>query len=230
MSSEEHEKNECGICLDALTDPILLPCGHSFCAKCLDDWKSKYGNAALNGEADLNRKCPLCRENIPPSREMVVQLNAFRKAKTVCERSGDYSSTDYKSYVDAVESIEAEIGEWDGKTVLAEASSYEHVELPEYVAKAAMKGDIGQVVRWLNQGQGRIDARCLSLCNSSLLHFAASEGHCNFSSILLQRGAKVNIKNAGGRTPLHARLDRLTRAKIDLTLLLLQWGGDVDCL
>ena len=43
QSAKEREEEECGICLDALTNPVALPCSHKFCSECLNGWKSKYG-------------------------------------------------------------------------------------------------------------------------------------------------------------------------------------------
>ena len=31
----------CGICLEDSKDPLDLPCGHSFCEGCLDEWRSR---------------------------------------------------------------------------------------------------------------------------------------------------------------------------------------------
>ena len=67
----KEEEEECGICLDVLTNPIALPCRHKFCSECLNGWRSKYGNK-IGGEDERNSKCPLCREKIPPSKEMIA--------------------------------------------------------------------------------------------------------------------------------------------------------------
>uniref|UniRef100_A0A8C4XHA5 Uncharacterized protein n=1 Tax=Erpetoichthys calabaricus TaxID=27687 RepID=A0A8C4XHA5_ERPCA len=43
----------CSVCLDTLTDPITIPCGHNFCLKCLTDcWDHSQVCS-----------CPQCREN-----------------------------------------------------------------------------------------------------------------------------------------------------------------------
>uniref|UniRef100_A0A8C4STI5 Tripartite motif-containing protein 16-like n=1 Tax=Erpetoichthys calabaricus TaxID=27687 RepID=A0A8C4STI5_ERPCA len=43
----------CSVCLDTLTDPVTIPCGHNFCLKCLTDcW-----------DQSQECSCPQCREN-----------------------------------------------------------------------------------------------------------------------------------------------------------------------
>ncbi|XP_039608403.1 E3 ubiquitin-protein ligase TRIM47-like [Polypterus senegalus] len=47
------DKFTCSVCLDTLTDPVTIPCGHNFCLKCLTDcW-----------EKSQESSCPQCREN-----------------------------------------------------------------------------------------------------------------------------------------------------------------------
>ena len=46
----EEKDNECGICLDKLTNPLRLPCGHEFCTECLNEWRPKYGAAKFQGD------------------------------------------------------------------------------------------------------------------------------------------------------------------------------------
>jgi hypothetical protein len=50
------EEEECPICMETGVE-IVLPCTHSFCAKCYEDWKSQ------------NPTCPFCREDIVTSLE-----------------------------------------------------------------------------------------------------------------------------------------------------------------
>ncbi|KAG2463450.1 TRI25 ligase, partial [Polypterus senegalus] len=41
----------CSVCLDTLTDPVAIPCGHSFCLKCLTDYWDQSQECS----------CPQCR-------------------------------------------------------------------------------------------------------------------------------------------------------------------------
>ena len=82
MEESAKREEECGICLDALTNPVALPCSHKFCSECLDGWRSKYG---ASGDDEMNQKCPMCREKIPPSKEMINQLNSLRSMTSIME-------------------------------------------------------------------------------------------------------------------------------------------------
>lgn len=52
-----HEKAtfECGICLDLLSKPCTVACGHNFCQACLSD---------LQRATTFGAKCPLCRASL----------------------------------------------------------------------------------------------------------------------------------------------------------------------
>lgn len=53
---------KCPICLESYEDPRMLPCLHSFCQKCLNDYIEK-----LRMGPDQNFfTCPVCREEIYP--------------------------------------------------------------------------------------------------------------------------------------------------------------------
>lgn len=46
---------ECGVCLQPFCHPVVLSCGHSFCAECIQEWQS-----ARAGDGML-LTCPTCR-------------------------------------------------------------------------------------------------------------------------------------------------------------------------
>uniref|UniRef100_A0A8C4RPV1 E3 ubiquitin/ISG15 ligase TRIM25-like n=1 Tax=Erpetoichthys calabaricus TaxID=27687 RepID=A0A8C4RPV1_ERPCA len=47
----------CSVCLDSLTDPVTIPCGHNFCLKCLTDY---WDQSQLFS-------CPQCRHTFTTS-------------------------------------------------------------------------------------------------------------------------------------------------------------------
>ena len=106
----------CGICLEEWKNPLTLPCGHSFCDGCLDEWRSRYGV-----KEEMRKKCPICRAHIPPSREMVMTLQGYRARKQWMEDNNNDTSSEENYHLacrllkDAEENIGAD---WDGVTVL----------------------------------------------------------------------------------------------------------------
>jgi len=46
---------ECSICTEVYTDPRVLPCGHTFCLKCIEGWSK-------DKEPGDKVACPLCRK------------------------------------------------------------------------------------------------------------------------------------------------------------------------
>uniref|UniRef100_A0A8C4TDT8 Tripartite motif-containing protein 16-like n=1 Tax=Erpetoichthys calabaricus TaxID=27687 RepID=A0A8C4TDT8_ERPCA len=64
----------CSVCLDTLTDPVTIPCGHSFCLKCLTDC---WGQSQLCS-------CPQCRHNFtrrPALRRTTLHNEVIKKLK-----------------------------------------------------------------------------------------------------------------------------------------------------
>ncbi|CCW62310.1 unnamed protein product, partial [Phytomonas sp. EM1] len=62
LKKHELGKRECIICLDRVNRPAILPCGHTFCAECIEH--------ALQ----LNRHCPMCKRPTKRSQVAVVPL------------------------------------------------------------------------------------------------------------------------------------------------------------
>jgi len=46
------EEQDCAICLLRESQPVLLPCGHTFCASCVEPWLGRCG------------LCPMCRQSL----------------------------------------------------------------------------------------------------------------------------------------------------------------------
>ncbi|XP_059509774.1 E3 ubiquitin-protein ligase TRIM11-like isoform X3 [Stegostoma tigrinum] len=79
----------CSICLEVFTEPVNLPCGHTFCLRCIDkNWQQSPASA-----------CPECRASFvprPPLRKNIVlcgivdEFNRQAPAPRVpCDRCGD---------------------------------------------------------------------------------------------------------------------------------------------
>ena len=54
MSTLERAEVMCPICIDVLSDPVLTPCGHDFCRRCMDAHMAQHTD-------DPSIMCPLCR-------------------------------------------------------------------------------------------------------------------------------------------------------------------------
>ena len=217
---------ECGICLDALKNPVALPCSHRFCSECLNGWRSKFG--AKSGDKETNTKCPLCREKIPPSREMVAQLKFYQTAKSNYEVKGDIYSEEYMSIKSAVERLEHEIGDWT-ETIDYSTEDKDCVVLPEDICEAARKNNIQKVLNWLRPlpvDKHRLNAKNPEMADFTLVFAAAANKNSELLSILLQYGADVDPFAADGVTPFYgaaSRPDYYAQAR-----LLLEWGADIS--
>ena len=67
---------ECPICMDSFTDPVALPCMHTFCAKCI----KQYVDTSNNDEGETRKlNCPTCRRHvdIPEGGAERLQKNLF---------------------------------------------------------------------------------------------------------------------------------------------------------
>ena len=174
------KEDECGICLEALTNPVVLPCNHKFCSKCLHGWRSKYGALAYKSskdkEKERDKKCPLCRQQIPPSKEMVTQLKFWRNQKSYMEAKGDTSSALYKSITSASERLEQELG--DVTETIDYSESKRYLVLPIEVHEAASRNNIEEILHWLGPppvDEQRVNARDAEFMDITLVFHAVMQ-------------------------------------------------------
>ncbi|EJK77543.1 hypothetical protein THAOC_00620 [Thalassiosira oceanica] len=218
----------CGICLEEPKDPLNLPCGHSFCGGCLDEWRSRYGV-----KEEMRRKCPICRARIPPSKEMVSSLLSIRARKKRLEDKGETSSEYYHDVCQDIARAEEDVGaDWDGVTVLGD-SRKPPVVMPDYIHNAINRGDAKSVLRWINSNrtEDRVNAisspeqMCLpALCAASMFD------QLTLMSLLLQHGADVNARDSNGFTAFDIMTNEHMMSELDWDLsscvrLLLSWGA-----
>ncbi|XP_077471605.1 tripartite motif-containing protein 16-like protein [Stigmatopora argus] len=61
--SVEEDQFSCPVCLEVLLDPVTIPCGHSYCLGCVED----YWNRVDRGKQHKGRyACPQCRQEFSP--------------------------------------------------------------------------------------------------------------------------------------------------------------------
>ncbi|XP_061742886.1 tripartite motif-containing protein 12A-like [Nerophis ophidion] len=70
------EALQCPTCLDVFKDPVILPCSHSFCRSCVEQWWTEK----------KDRSCPLCRTE---HSSLVAPRNLA--LKNVCEAFAEFS-------------------------------------------------------------------------------------------------------------------------------------------
>uniref|UniRef100_A0A8C2XCG8 RING-type domain-containing protein n=1 Tax=Cyclopterus lumpus TaxID=8103 RepID=A0A8C2XCG8_CYCLU len=60
LSPEKASQFCCSVCLDLLREPVTIPCGHSYCRRCVGGcWDQQE---AEGGQSS----CPQCRETFSP--------------------------------------------------------------------------------------------------------------------------------------------------------------------
>uniref|UniRef100_A0A8C6CYT6 Tripartite motif-containing protein 5 n=1 Tax=Moschus moschiferus TaxID=68415 RepID=A0A8C6CYT6_MOSMO len=75
------EEVTCPICLELLTEPLSLDCGHSFCQACI----TANNMVSMSGQ-DEERRCPVCRisyepGNLRPNRHVANIVQRLREVK-----------------------------------------------------------------------------------------------------------------------------------------------------
>uniref|UniRef100_UPI00398EC09C E3 ubiquitin/ISG15 ligase TRIM25-like n=1 Tax=Pristiophorus japonicus TaxID=55135 RepID=UPI00398EC09C len=80
------EELTCAVCLQVYWDPVILPCQHSFCLKCISDvWAHAAGPDGIN--------CPQCRRKFNPrpklEKNFTLQsiVEKFNQSQTAAERT-----------------------------------------------------------------------------------------------------------------------------------------------
>ena len=226
----------CGICLEETKDPMDLPCGHSFCGGCLNEWRSRYGV-----KEEMRRKCPTCRAMIPPSKEMVSSLHIIRADKQRLEDNNKTSSEVYHATCRLLKKTEEIVGrDWDGVTVLQDNTNNDKppVVMPDYIAMAIGEGDIKTALKWINanRAEDRANAITSTRKNSIPMLYAASAGgyhvaawnQLTLMTLLLQLGADVDSRDYGGLTAMDLMFTATAFARGDVRsriILLLSWGA-----
>ncbi|XP_075997333.1 E3 ubiquitin/ISG15 ligase TRIM25-like [Genypterus blacodes] len=57
----------CSVCLDLLKDPVTIPCGHSYCMRCIETcWNTDAQRKACS--------CPQCRQTFTPRPVLVINI------------------------------------------------------------------------------------------------------------------------------------------------------------
>ena len=65
----------CEVCSEYYTDPLMLPCLHSFCKKCIIKAKEKEGSP------DTSLKCPTCDTIVPKAEDLTQNLWLAHESK-----------------------------------------------------------------------------------------------------------------------------------------------------
>nr|XP_055051063.1 E3 ubiquitin/ISG15 ligase TRIM25-like [Misgurnus anguillicaudatus] len=86
MASTSKDELMCSVCLDVLKDPVTVPCGHTYCMRCITDC---WDQEDLRGIY----RCPECRKTFSPRpvlwKNVVVAEMVEKLKKTRIEVSGD---------------------------------------------------------------------------------------------------------------------------------------------
>lgn len=78
--SVEQEQFCCPVCLEVLRDPVTIPCGHSYCLDCIEDY---WNRAKQKGQYS----CPQCRQVFHP-RPLLSRNTVLGEVVEKFQRSG----------------------------------------------------------------------------------------------------------------------------------------------
>ena len=75
---------DCSVCLESLTTPICLPCGHTFCLQCVTDHAHTFRGDPVNDETF---NCPTCRQTVAIPDEGIGKLPRNYLAERMKEKN-----------------------------------------------------------------------------------------------------------------------------------------------
>ncbi|XP_051257173.1 E3 ubiquitin/ISG15 ligase TRIM25 isoform X1 [Dicentrarchus labrax] len=78
--SIEQDQFCCSVCLEVLRDPVTIPCGHSYCLDCIEDY---WNRAKQKGQYS----CPQCRQEFHP-RPLLSRNTVLGEVVEKFQRSG----------------------------------------------------------------------------------------------------------------------------------------------
>ncbi|KAF7652582.1 hypothetical protein LDENG_00095170 [Lucifuga dentata] len=96
----------CPICLDILKDPVSIPCGHTYCMACIND----YWDQAETGQFS----CPQCRETFSP-RPVLRRNTVLAEVVNKLKLSETASSTPPELYVGGLGEVPCDFCPVEGK-------------------------------------------------------------------------------------------------------------------
>ncbi|XP_054980284.1 E3 ubiquitin-protein ligase TRIM38-like [Sorex araneus] len=87
------EEATCPICLDLMTEPVIIDCGHIYCHSCI---MKNLENQQQKSPSQGNFHCPVCRaqfrrESIRPSKQLESIIDTIKKMEQehLCEEHGE---------------------------------------------------------------------------------------------------------------------------------------------
>ncbi|XP_055988378.1 E3 ubiquitin-protein ligase TRIM38-like isoform X2 [Sorex fumeus] len=87
------EEATCPICLELMTEPVIIDCGHIYCHSCI---MKNLGNQQQKSLSKGNFQCPVCRskfkrESIRPSKQLGNLIDTIKKMEQehLCEDHGE---------------------------------------------------------------------------------------------------------------------------------------------
>uniref|UniRef100_A0A3P8U846 FinTRIM family, member 87 n=1 Tax=Amphiprion percula TaxID=161767 RepID=A0A3P8U846_AMPPE len=92
--SIEQEQFCCSVCLEVLRDPVTIPCGHSYCLECIDDY---WNRPKQKGQYS----CPQCRQVFNP-RPLLSRNTVLGEVVEKFQRSGIQAAAQHSTKTEEV--------------------------------------------------------------------------------------------------------------------------------